>query len=300
MAAATAACASGGSSVCKARGAAKTRRAANGNNRRGGLVRTPRRTPGASRTHAVATEPRPAIDLANAVVLEIVTSVTRPLPSGKDTANGGDGGRAWDVETAMAFVSSKRAMHAALAGGPEPATRVSSNLEGQGGEDDDGGEMWRVKAPGFSGRLFFVGPFVALNPVNVFLLSTSSTSSPKSNDTNETISRAAATLTLTQQSGQMEGTPASVVTWVNKAYRAEKTVTSVTVDLTNQTITTALDLKIVLEIPKVFRFVDKHKIQKGMRDAFEPQTNDAMREVCDGVALAFEEWEKETQKLGIA
>ncbi len=64
--------------------------------------------------------------------------------------------------------------------------------------------------------------------------------------------------------------------------------------------TTALDLKIVLEIPKVFRFVDKHKIQKGMRDAFEPQTNDAMREVCDGVALAFEEWEKETQKLGIA
>ena len=140
--------------------------------------------------------------------------------------------------------------------------------------------LWRVKAPGFAGRLFFVGPQVALFPVNVFALETSSGDSRD----------LAAVLTLTQIRGEMQGTPGAVVRWINDAYRAERTVTSVRVDIASATIATSLDLRVVLEVPPPFRWVDKKKIEAAMREAFEPQTQEAMGKVCDEVAAAFVEW----------
>jgi hypothetical protein len=137
-----------------------------------------------------------------------------------------------------------------------------------------------VKAPGFAGKLFFVGPQVALFPVNVFALETSSGDSRD----------LAAVLTLTQIRGEMQGTPGAVVRWINDAYRAERTVTSVRVDIASATIATSLDLRVVLEVPPPFRWVDKKKIEAAMREAFEPQTQEAMGKVCDEVAAAFVEW----------
>ena len=96
-------------------------------------------------------------------------------------------------------------------------------------------------------------------------------------------------LTLTQIRGEMQGTPAHV-RWINGAYRAERTVTSVRVDLAGATIATSLDLRVVVEVPKPFRWVDKKKIEAAMLEAFEPQTQEALGKVCDEVAAAFMEW----------
>ena len=69
---------------------------------------------------------------------------------------------------------------------------------------------------------------------------------------------------------------------VTKAERA--------VDTASATIATSLDLRVVLEVPPPFRWVDKKKIEAAMREAFEPQTQEAMGKVCDEVAAAFVEW----------
>ena len=90
--------------------------------------------------------------------------------------------------------------------------------------------------------------------------------------------------------GDAQGTPGTVVRWINDAYRAERTVTSVRVDIASATIATSLDLRVVLEVPPPFRWVDKKKIEAAMREAFEPQTQEAMGKVCDEVAAAFVEW----------
>lgn len=218
-------------------------------------------------------EPPPELDLGHAVVLELSTRVTRALP-----ALGGARPRC-DV-TAFDFLKSDAATRAALAGGPEAPSPVPHASEARFFEGKDLSELplWRVKAPGFAGRLFFVGPQVALFPVNVFALETS----------RDPID--AAVLTLTQIRGEMQGTPGAVVRWINDAYRAERTVTSVRVDIASATIATSLDLRVVLEVPPPFRWVDKKKIEAALREAFEPQTQEAMGKVCDEVAAAFVEW----------
>ncbi len=247
----------------------------------------PRRTH-AFRTRAVVVETPPNLDLDHVVELEITTSVSRPLPEYDSDSDVSIENK--HSNSALAFVSSACARDAALAGGPEPATRIDSrNGEYRGLVSQH--PLWRVKAPGFAGRLFFVGPKVELYPVNVFELECVSNQSNSSQSYEESLKEShSATLTLTQIKGEMVGTPPSIVTWINKAYRAEKTVTSVEIDFDKKKITTSLALKIVLEIPKPFRFVDKKKIEKGMRDAFEPQTSDAMGKVCDEVAEAYLEW----------
>ena len=218
-------------------------------------------------------EPPPELDLGHAVVLELSTRVTRALP-----ALGGARPRC-DV-TAFDFLKSDAATRAALAGGPEAPSPAPHASEARFFEGKDLSELplWRVKAPGFAGRLFFVGPQVALFPVNVFALETSRDSLD------------AAVLTLTQIRGEMQGTPGAVVRWINDAYRAERTVTSVRVDIASATIATSLDLRVVLEVPPPFRWVDKKKIEAALREAFEPQTQEAMGKVCDEVAAAFVEW----------
>ena len=218
-------------------------------------------------------EPPPELDLGHAVVLELSTRVTRALP-----ALGGARPRC-DV-TAFDFLKSDAATRAALAGGPEAPSPAPHASEARFFEGKDLSELplWRVKAPGFAGRLFFVGPQVALFPVNVFALETSRDSLD------------AAVLTLTQIRGEMQGTPGAVVRWINDAYRAERTVTSVRVDIASATIATSLDLRVVLEVPPPFRWVEKKKIEAALREAFEPQTQEAMGKVCDEVVAAFVEW----------
>ena len=222
-------------------------------------------------------EPPPELNNEHAVVLELTTRVTRALP-----ALGGARPRG-DV-TAFDFVNTDAAVRAALAGGPEAPSAVPNASEARFFEGKDLSELrlWRVQAPGFGGRLFFVGPQVSLFPVNVFALETSGEASSD-----------AAVLTLTQIRGEMEGTPGAVVRWINGAYRAERTVTSVRVDTALETITTSLDLQGVVEVPAPFRWVDTKKIEDGMREAFEPQTEEAMGNVCDEVAAAFVEWASE-------
>jgi hypothetical protein len=216
----------------------------------------------------------PEIDLEHAVILELTTCVTRALP-----ALGGARPRG-DV-TAFDFVNTDAAVRAALAGGPEAPSAVPNASEARFFEGKDLSELrlWRVQAPGFGGRLFFVGPQVSLFPVNVFALETSGEASSD-----------AAVLTLTQIRGEMQGTPGAIVRWINGAYRAERTVTSVRVDLAGATIATSLDLRVVVEVPKPFRWVDKKKIEAAMLEAFEPQTQEALGKVCDEVAAAFMEW----------
>ena len=222
-------------------------------------------------------EPPPELNNEHAVVLELTTRVTRALPALGGARPRGDA-------TAFDFLNTDAAMRAALAGGPEAPSPVPHASEASFFEDKDLAELqlWRVKAPGFAGRLFFVGPRVALSPVNVFALETSREASPD-----------AAVLTLTQIRGEMEGTPGAVVRWINGAYRAERTVTSVRVDTALETITTSLDLQVVVEVPAPFPWVDTKKIEDGMREAFEPQTEEAMGNVCDEVAAAFVEWASE-------
>ena len=222
-------------------------------------------------------EPPPELNTKHTVVLELTTRVTRALPALGAVRPRGD-------MTAFDFVNSDAATRAALAGGPEAPIPVPHASEARFFQDKDLSEvsLWRVKAPGFAGRLFFVGPQVTLFPVNVFAL-----------ETTREASLDAAVLTLTQIRGEMEGTPGAVVRWINGAYRAERTVTSVRVDPARATITTSLDLRVVVEVPAPFRWVDKKKIEVGMREAFEQQTEDAMGKVCNEIAAAFVEWASE-------
>ena len=188
-------------------------------------------------------EPPPELNTKHTVVLELTTRVTRALPALGAVRPRGD-------MTAFDFVNSDAATRAALAGGPEAPIPVPHASEARFFQDKDLSEvsLWRVKAPGFAGRLFFVGPQVTLFPVNVFAL-----------ETTREASLDAAVLTLTQIRGEMEGTPGAVVRWINGAYRAERTVTSVRVDPARATITTSLDLRVVVEVPAPFRWVDKKK-----------------------------------------
>jgi len=246
-------------------------------------------------TRAVLVDPPPELDLKHAVVLEMATSVTRPLSAriAADEESTSQGALDTGGRTALDFVRSNFATRAALAGGPEPASTVENTSEFHvfEGRDISSFPLWRVKAPGFCGRLFFVGPEVSMFPVNVFVLETKNSESQTYGTSSESGSSAdAATLILTQIRGEMEGTPSTIVNLVNKWYRAEKTKTTVCVDLEKKTITTSLELRVVLEVPTPFRWVDKRKIEVGMREAFEPQTDEAMGKVCDEVAAAFVEW----------
>ena len=105
----------------------------------------------------------PEVDLEHAVILELTTCVTRALPALGGARPRGD-------TTAFDFVNTDAAMRAALAGGPEAPSAVPHASEARFFEGKDLSELrlWRVKAPGFAGRLFFVGPQVSLFPVNVF------------------------------------------------------------------------------------------------------------------------------------
>ena len=88
-------------------------------------------------------------DLCEGVTLELRVAVSRPLDASIVATR--------DGTTAEDFLASRAALDAVLSGGPEPPTIVA-----------DHPHTWRVKAPGYAGRLFFIGPKVAFNPVNVF------------------------------------------------------------------------------------------------------------------------------------
>ena len=99
-----------------------------------------------------------------------------------------------------------------------------------------------------------------------------------------------AVLALNMTRGEIEGTPESVVRWINRAYRAERTRTEVTVDARRMTVTAAVDVKVLVGVPAAFRFVNREKIRAGMTEALTPKTEEAIGRVCDEVAAAWVEW----------
>jgi hypothetical protein len=150
-------------------------------------------------------------------------------------------------------------------------------------------QVWRVKAPGFGGRLFFVGPVVELFPVNEFAVDAFELARSRRSGEEEEDPRGAV-LALNMTRGEIEGTPESVVRWINRAYRAERTRTEVTVDARAATVTAAVDVKVLVGVPAAFRFVDREKIRAGMTEALTPKTEEAIGRVCDEVAAAWVEW----------
>ena len=219
-------------------------------------------------------------DLREGVTLELRVAVARPL--GASVIATRDGTPAAD------FLASPAALRAVLSGGPEPPTLVA-----------DHPPTWRVKAPGFAGRLFFIGPKVEFFPVNVFRVifanapgpSPASSSSSSATDDSATPGHArVANVTMELIRGEIEGTPAGVVRWINGAYRAERTTTVVEVDAEAETVTASVDLKVRVGVPAPFRMVRREKIERAMRDAFEPATEAALGTVCEEVVEAWGAW----------
>jgi len=213
-------------------------------------------------------------DLREGVTLELRVAVSRPLDASIVATR--------DGTTAEDFLASRAALDAVLSGGPEPPTIVA-----------DHPHTWRVKAPGYAGRLFFIGPMVAFNPVNVFRVTVANGPGPgpePAPDATTSGRASVANVTMELIRGEMEGTPAGVVRWINDAYRAERTTTVVEVDADAGTVTASIDLKVRVGIPAPFRMVRREKIERAMRDAFEPSTEAALGTVCEEVVEAWGTW----------
>ena len=52
------------------------------------------------------------------------------------------------------------------------------------------------------------------------------------------------------------------VEWINRAYRNERTVTTVTLDARAGTVVAAVDVRVVLAVPRPFRLVPKVGLYK--------------------------------------
>lgn len=178
------------------------------------------------------------------VVLEVFVERTGTLPA---HSGGGSKSNKNERKSLRDFATSDGATRAMLTGGP-------------GTPEQLGPSTWRVRAHGFGGRLFFVGPVTRLNPVSDFKLVTGDGGCEEEGVNS-------VTMRMEQTSGGIEGTPPGVVRWINRAYRAEKTVTTVTVDAAAGTVVASLDLRLVLAVPSAFRLVPKRKIEAAMRDA---------------------------------
>lgn len=184
-------------------------------------------------------------------VLELRVEVSTPLPaiSGK-----GD---------AREFVRTDGAVLAMMDGGPDEPQRL-----------EDG--TWRVLAPGFAGRLFFVGPAVEFFPVNEFEV-------VHSDDDDAQVAQ----VKLNLNRGSMQGTPASVVDWINKAYTTDRTTTVVTVDTSLGKVVTSVDVRISITVPKLFSLVPVRKIESAMEASAAASTESALRTVCEAVGEAW-------------
>lgn len=184
-------------------------------------------------------------------VLELRVEVSKPLPA---VEGKGD---------AREFVRSDGALHSFLKGVPS-----TPQLLGEG--------HWRVVAPGFAGKLFFIGPSVEFYPVNEVEILHSDI------DDEEW-----AQVTLALKRGSIEGCPASVVDWINQAYTTDRTTTIVTVDSRMGMVVTSVDVRISIMVPKLFSLVPTHKIEAAMKASALGSTEAALRTVCDAVGEAW-------------
>ena len=146
-------------------------------------------------------------------VLELRVEVSKPLPA---VEGKGD---------AREFVRSDGALHSFLQGGPS-----TPQLLGEG--------HWKVVAPGFAGKLFFIGPSVEFYPVNEVEILHS-----------DIDDKEWAQVTLALKRGSIEGCPASVVDWINQAYTTDRTTTIVTVDSRMVMVVTSVDVRISIMVP---------------------------------------------------
>ena len=184
-------------------------------------------------------------------VLELRVEVSAPLPAVEGK------------EDAREFVRSDGALHSMLKGGPS-----TPQLLGEG--------HWRVVAPGFAGKLFFIGPSVEFYPVNEVEILHS-----------DIDDREWAQVTLALKRGSIEGCPASVVDWINLAYTTDRTTTIVTVDSRMGKVVTSVDVRISIIIPPLFSLVPTHKIEAAMKTSAVGSTEVALRTVCDAVGEAW-------------
>ena len=184
-------------------------------------------------------------------VLELRVEVSSPLPAVEGK------------EDAREFVRSDGALHSMLKGGPS-----TPQLLGEG--------HWRVVAPGFAGKLFFIGPSVEFYPVNEVEILHS-----------DIDDREWAQVTLALKRGSIEGCPASVVDWINLAYTTDRTTTIVTVDSRMGKVVTSVDVRISIIIPPLFSLVPTHKIEAAMKTSAVGSTEVALRTVCDAVGEAW-------------
>ncbi|ACO63032.1 predicted protein [Micromonas commoda] len=184
-------------------------------------------------------------------VLELRVEVSKPLPA---VEGKGD---------AREFVRSDGALHSFLQGGPS-----TPQLLGEG--------HWRVVAPGFAGKLFFIGPSVEFYPVNEVEILHS-----------DIDDKEWAQVTLALKRGSIEGCPASVVDWINQAYTTDRTTTIVTVDSRMGMVVTSVDVRISIMVPKLFSLVPTHKIEAAMKASALGSTEAALRTVCDAVGEAW-------------
>ena len=184
-------------------------------------------------------------------VLELRVEVSNPFPA---VEGKGD---------AREFVRSDGALHSMLKGGPS-----TPQLLGEG--------HWRVVAPGFAGKLFFIGPSVEFYPVNEVEILHS-----------DIDDREWAQVTLALKRGSIEGCPASVVDWINLAYTTDRTTTIVTVDSRMGKVVTSVDVRISIIIPPLFSLVPTHKIEAAMKTSAVGSTEVALRTVCDAVGEAW-------------
>lgn len=203
------------------------------------------------------------------------------LDRGGKTANDGDGEVGFEVRVERAgtlpgvhlemtkerlrdFAASDAAVRAMLTGGPGRPKQLGPGL-------------WRLKAPGFGGRLFFIGPVTELNPVSDFKL--------KLEEDGGIL-----TVQMEQTKSVIEGTPPTVVEWINRAYRAERTVTTVVLDARKRTVVASLDLRVVVAVPKPFRIISEQQIEAAMKDAATKPVEVSLGKVCDAVAEAYGAW----------
>lgn len=175
--------------------------------------------------------------------MEVLVERNGTLPA---HIGGGSESDANEKRSLMDFATSDGAMRAMLSGGP-------------GAPEQLGPSTWRVRAHGFGGRLFFVGPVTRLSPVSDFRMVIGDGGREKEGVNSVTVR-------MEQTSGGIEGTPPGVVRWINRTYRAEKTVTKVTMDAAAGTVVATLDLRVVLAVPRAFRLVPKRKIEAAMKD----------------------------------
>jgi hypothetical protein len=171
--------------------------------------------------------------------------------------------------TLAAFASSEAATRAILTGGEgDPEELAEPNT-------------WKVVAPGFGGRLFFIGPECKLNPVSTFRIHEPRTSP---NDDG------AVTIQIEQLKGEINGSPPGVIKWINAAYTSERTVTTVVLDPAKGVARASVDVAVRVSVPRAFKFVPLHKIEKSMKKAFRKPTEKAMGEMCDAIGRAYVEW----------